>query len=99
MGEWNDIRSLTLEELTDAVLQTGEKKFRAGQIYGWLHKKLVRKPEEMTNVPRKCLEKLVHEYPFYGVTELERYTSKLDGYKIKLKAYSHKDQKPYWTSK
>lgn len=25
------------------------------------------------------------------------YTSKLDGYKIKLKAYSHKDQKPYWT--
>lgn len=25
------------------------------------------------------------------------YTSRLDSYKIKLKSYSHKDQKPYWT--
>lgn len=25
------------------------------------------------------------------------YTARLDGYKMKLKSYSHKDQKPYWT--
>ncbi len=79
MAEWNDIRSLTLEELTEAVLEVGEKKFRAKQIYGWLHQKLVRGPEEMTNVPGKCLEKLEQSYPFHGVRELERYTSKLDG--------------------
>lgn len=24
------------------------------------------------------------------------YSSKLDGYKVKLKSYSHKDQRPYW---
>lgn len=79
MAEWNDIRSLTLEELTEAVLAAGEKKFRAKQIYGWLHRKLVRGPEEMTNVPRKCLEELGKTHPFYGVRELERYTSRLDG--------------------
>ena len=27
------------------------------------------------------------------------YTAKLSGYREKLKAYSHKDQKPYWASK
>ena len=25
------------------------------------------------------------------------YTAKLSGYREKLKSYSHKDQKPYWT--
>ena len=27
------------------------------------------------------------------------YSAKLSAYREKLKAYSHKDQKPYWTSK
>lgn len=27
------------------------------------------------------------------------YSAKLSSYREKLKAYSHKDQKPYWTSK
>lgn len=42
-----DLKSMTLEELTDCVMELGEKKFRAKQIYGWLHQKLVRSPEEM----------------------------------------------------
>lgn len=32
-----DLKSMTLEELTDCVMELGEKKFRAKQIYGWLH--------------------------------------------------------------
>lgn len=79
MAQWNDIRSLTSEELTDAVLQAGEKKFRADQIYGWLHRKLVRGPEEMTNVPGRWLKTLLEQYPLYGVKEIERYTSRIDG--------------------
>ena len=47
-----DLKSMTLEELTDCVMELGEKKFRAKQIYGWLHQKLVRSPEEMKNVRR-----------------------------------------------
>lgn len=53
-----DLKSMTMEELTDCIVELGEKKFRAKQIYGWLHQKLVRSPEEMSNVPAKCLEKL-----------------------------------------
>ena len=68
-----DLKSMTMEELTDCIVELGEKKFRAKQIYGWLHQKLVRRPEEMSNVPAKCLEKLLKEHPFYGVEEVRLY--------------------------
>ena len=32
-----DIKSMTLDELKDACQQMGEKPFRAGQIFKWLH--------------------------------------------------------------
>ena len=79
MAEWIDIRSMNMEELTDALVEVGEKKFRAKQIYGWVHQKLVRSPEEMKNVPKSCLDKLLKDHPFYGVNEVERHVSKIDG--------------------
>ena len=79
MESWKDIRSLNMEELTDAVTAAGEKKFRAKQIYGWLDQKLIRSGDEMKNVPAACREKLLKEHPLYGVTEVERYVSKIDG--------------------
>ncbi len=79
MSEWKDLKSLTMDELTQAVVSIGEKKFRAKQIYGWMHQKLVRSPQDMKNVSKKCLEQLLEEHPFYGVTEVERYVSKIDG--------------------
>ena len=30
-------------------------------------------------------------------TQKSMYSAKLSGYREKLKSYSHKDQKPYWT--
>ena len=77
--EWTDLRSLNIEELTQAVLELGEKRFRADQIYDWLHKKLVSSPEEMRNVPRVCMDALLKKHPLYGVRELARYESRLDG--------------------
>lgn len=79
MAEWTDVKSMNLEELTEVLVAQGEKKFRAKQVYDWLHRKLVRSPEEMKNVPAKCRETLCDAHPFYGVTEVERYVSKLDG--------------------
>lgn len=79
MESWNDIRSMCMKELEAAVEAVGEKKFRAKQIYGWLHQKLVRSGEEMKNVSASCRDKLLEEHPLYGVTEVERYVSKIDG--------------------
>lgn len=53
-----DIRSLSYEELTKLVLNLGEKKFRATQVYDFLHKKLVSSFDEMNNVPKALKEKL-----------------------------------------
>ena len=38
MMEKTDIRSLNLEELKALVQGTGEKPFRAGQLYQWMHR-------------------------------------------------------------
>ena len=36
-----DIKSLTLPELTAEIEAMGERKFRAGQLYQWMHQKLL----------------------------------------------------------
>ena len=36
-----DLRSLSYEELINLMSEMGEKKFRAKQVYEWVHKKLV----------------------------------------------------------
>ncbi len=45
-----DILSLDLSELETEILSTGEKRFRAKQIFEWLHVKKVRSFNEMTNL-------------------------------------------------
>ena len=40
MTEKIDIKSLTMEELEQELVKLGEKKFRAKQVYQWLHEKL-----------------------------------------------------------
>ena len=70
MESWTDIRSMNMEDLTAAVEAAGEKKFRAKQIYGWLHQKLIRSGDEMKNVPAACREKILREHPLYGVRDV-----------------------------
>ena len=77
--QWKDLKSMTARELTDAVVGLGEKKFRAGQIYGWLHKKLVRDVGKISNVSPAFLEQLTKQYPLYGVSQAACLASKLDG--------------------
>ena len=48
--EKTDILSLSKEELEEKILAMGEKKFRAGQIYDWLHINKVEEFSKMTNL-------------------------------------------------
>ena len=57
-----DICSFTYEELKEEMASIGEKSFRAGQIYDWLHAKLCGSFSEMTNLSRSLREKLEQEY-------------------------------------
>lgn len=68
----DDIVSLNYQELTDLIKECGEPAFRAKQIYEWIHKKLVRGYDEMTNVPQKLKSKLEEKLPFPEIEEVAR---------------------------
>ena len=74
-----DIKSLNLEELTELVEQLGEKKFRAKQIYQWLHVKQVASFEEMTNISKAFIEKLNTNCVLINLKQEAVQISKLDG--------------------
>ena len=74
-----DIKSLTLEELAEVVTSAGEKKFRAAQLYDWLHVKLACGWEEMTNIPKALKEKLAADYEFPSLEIVTVLKSESDG--------------------
>ncbi len=74
-----DLKSLTREELTAEITALGEKPFRAGQLYQWMHQKLARDYDEMTNLPKALRETLREQYGFTSHTLVDRRISKLDG--------------------
>ncbi len=74
-----DIRSFTIEELISEMEVLGEKKFRAKQIYEWLHVKGADSFAEMSNISKALQEKLAHHYEIPSVQMLERQISQLDG--------------------
>ncbi|MBM6830153.1 23S rRNA (adenine(2503)-C(2))-methyltransferase RlmN [Anaerotignum lactatifermentans] len=77
--EKQDIKSMTLGELQALMAQMGEAKFRAKQIFGWLHEKQVSSFSEMTNLSQALRTKLEAETKIGGVTMVERLLSREDG--------------------
>ena len=74
-----DARSLTLPEWEAYLAKAGLPRYRAGQIYGWLHKHGAASYEEMTNLPAALRERLAGDLPIAPVTEAARQVSALDG--------------------
>ncbi len=73
-----DLKSMSLEELQIFMGSIGEAKFRAKQIFEWLHKKQAEDFEEMTNISKNLREKLSNEAKISYVKILERHVSKQD---------------------
>lgn len=74
-----DLRSLNLIELTEVVLSLSEQKFRATQIFEWIHNKQVQSFDEMKNIPSSLKEKLSADYDIYTVQKVKMQESKEDG--------------------
>ena len=79
MMEKTDIRSLNLEELKAWFKERGEKPFRAGQLYQWMHQKLAGSFDEMTNLSKGLREKLAGETEYTVLKPVEILTSEIDG--------------------
>jgi 23S rRNA (adenine2503-C2)-methyltransferase len=60
----NDIRLLSLEELEKAVMELGESKFRAKQIFEWIWKKKCVDFDSMTNLSIEFRDKLKATFLF-----------------------------------
>lgn len=60
-----DIKSMSLGELKYEIAEMGEKPFKAGQIYSWLHKHTVDSFDEMTNISKDLRSKLEKNYDIY----------------------------------
>ncbi len=78
MNEKTDILTLTRDELTQQILEIGEKRFRAGQIYDWLHRHHVSSFDEMTNLPQSLRHRLQELYKIPHLEAKEVRTSKID---------------------
>lgn len=73
-----DIKSLSFDELKEEIIALGEKSFKAGQIYSWLHKKGVCDFDEMTDISKDLREKLKKSYDIYNCSIEKKLVSVYD---------------------
>ena len=77
--ELTDIKSMDMNELTEYIISLGEKKFRAKQIYEWIHVKHVDSFDEMTNISKKFIQTLKDNAKLITLQKEEVQISKIDG--------------------
>ena len=70
-----ELLSLKLNELEEMLTLMNEPKFRAKQLFDWLHVKRVTDFSEMLNLPKTLREKLSAEHSIAKVSEAMRQTS------------------------
>ena len=83
-----DIKSMNINELENLLKDLGEPKFRAKQIFDWLHAKQVDSFEEMTNLSKGLREKLAETASINGVEIVRKLVSQIDGTRKYLFALS-----------
>ncbi len=73
-----DILSYSLEELEAALAEIGEKKFRAKQIYEWLHVQRVSEFDKMSNISLSLRTKLDDEFYINSINIVKKLESHID---------------------
>ena len=74
-----DLKTLDFQEMKAEMAKIGEKPFRAGQIYQWIHQKLADSPNEMTNLSKNLRDTLTEHYDCTCLSVAEVLTSQIDG--------------------
>ena len=75
-----NIKNYNLEELQEIVLNLGEKKYRAEQIFSWIFKENVTSFDDMSNLPLELREKLKEKFDLHVFKIITKQESK-DGTK------------------
>ncbi|MDF2678706.1 MAG: radical enzyme Cfr family, partial [Bacillota bacterium] len=72
------IDNLSYEELQDALNELKEPKFKAKQIFDWIHNKNVDSFDEMSNISKATKEKLQNNFEFTNASIELKLESNLD---------------------
>ncbi|RLL42782.1 23S rRNA (adenine(2503)-C(2))-methyltransferase RlmN [Oceanobacillus piezotolerans] len=70
------IYGLTYDQLQDWLMEHGQKRFRAEQVWNWLYKKRIGSFEEMKNVNKDTIELLTENFVLHTLDEEIRQESK-----------------------
>lgn len=73
-----NLKSMTLSEISAVLKELGQPSFRAKQIYTWLHSG-VRSYEQMTNLPKQLRNLLEQRYPICAPQVVRKQESQRDG--------------------
>lgn len=76
-----DIRSMSIEELQNTLTEMGEKRFRAAQIFDWMHHRMADTYDEMTNLSLKLRQQLQEKYPLITLRPVKVLESRIDSTK------------------
>ena len=76
--EKKDIASYNLSELEAELKEMGLPKFRAKQIYDWIHKKGVTNFSEMTNISKGLISELNDNFVIFSCTIEKKLVSRYD---------------------
>ncbi|MBT2217262.1 23S rRNA (adenine(2503)-C(2))-methyltransferase RlmN [Virgibacillus dakarensis] len=63
------IYGLTFDQLTDWLVEKGQRKFRSQQVWNWLYKKRVTRFSEMKNVNKDCIALLEENFVLHTLEE------------------------------
>ncbi|TMU87580.1 23S rRNA (adenine(2503)-C(2))-methyltransferase RlmN [Bacillus sp. BHET2] len=74
--EKKSIYGLTLDQLTSWLVENGQKKFRAAQIWDWLYKKRVTNFADMKNLNADCVQLLNEHFYIHTLTQEIKQESK-----------------------
>lgn len=74
-----DLKSLNSSELIEYIESLGEKKFRANQLYQWMHEKLVTNFDDCLNIPAKLRDNLKENAYLMALEPIRVQTSQIDG--------------------
>lgn len=76
--EKKDILSLTYDELLEELFNLGEKKFRADQIFSWIHDKSAKSFEDITCISKDLRKKLSDNFYISDIETARILKSKID---------------------
>ena len=75
-----NIKNFTYDELVDELVNLGEKRFRAEQVFKWIHQENVSSFDDMTNISKDLRQKLEENYSLHNFKIIKKLESK-DGTK------------------